>query len=359
MKKKLIIIMSIIIAIIAILIGLYFYGLTPVSKSNEIKLFTITSGTGKIDIINNLKKEGLIKSKISSSIYIIFNRELNLQAGKYELSPNMSVKEILQKINDGKVKKEKNENTFQITFVEGRRFPYYAKKIAEATGKTEEEVTIELSDKAYLNELIANYWFLTEDILDERIYYPLEGYLFPSTYEFYKNSSVKDIVKIMLDTFDSKLKTYEEVVNNSKYSLHEILTLASIVELEGAGSNDRAGVAGVFYNRLNNGWSLGSDATTYYAAKVEFSERDLYIREINDVNAYNTRPASMAGKLPIGPICCPSIESLIATINPEEHDYYFFVADKNKKTYFTKTNGEHESKVRELQASGLWYTYNK
>lgn len=359
MKKKLIIIFSIIIVLIAILISLYFYGLTPVSKSNEVKLFTITSGTGKMEIIDNLKKEGLIKSKISSYIYVIFNRNLNLQAGKYEISPNMSVKEILEKINDGKIKEEKNQNTFQITFVEGRRFPYYASKIAEATGKTEEEVITELSDKEYLKELIQKYWFLSDAILDDKIYYPLEGYLFPSTYEFYKNSSVKDIVKVMLDTFGSKLKSYEEEINNSKYSLHEILTLASIVEVEGAGSDDRAGVAGVFYNRLKSNMSLGSDATTYYAAKVEFSERDLYAREINEVNAYNTRPAVMAGKLPVGPICCPSIGALIATIEPEEHDYYFFVADKYKKTYFTKTNGEHESKVRELQAAGLWYTYNK
>lgn len=360
MKKKLIIIISIIIVIIAILIGLYFYGLTPASKSNEIKLFTITTGTGKMDIINNLKKEGLIKSKISSYIYVIFNRDLNLQAGKYEISPNMSVKEILDKINDGKIKEEKNQNTFSITFVEGKRFPYYASKIAEATNKTKEEVIAELSDKEYLKELINKYWFLTDDILDDKIYYPLEGYLFPSTYEFYKNSSIKDIVKVMLDTLGSKLKTYEETINNSKYNIHEILTLASIVEVEGAGSDDRAGVAGVFYNRLKAGDSLGSDATTYYAARVEFSERDLYNKEIYDCNnGYNTRGTCNIGKLPVGPICCPSIGALIATINPEEHDYYFFVADKYKKTYFTKTNSEHESKVRELQAAGLWYTYNK
>ena len=143
MKKKLIIIISIILTIIAILIGLYFYGLTPVSKNNEIKLFTITSGTSKIDIINNLKEEGLIKSKLSSYIYVMFNRHLNLQAGKYELSPNMGVKAILKKIDNGKIKEEKNENTFQITFVEGKRFPYYAGKIADATGKTKEEVITE------------------------------------------------------------------------------------------------------------------------------------------------------------------------------------------------------------------------
>lgn len=360
MKKKLIIIISIILVVIAILIGLYFNGLKPVSKSNEIQLFKINSGAGKMDIINDLKKEGLIKSKISSYIYVIFNRDLNLQAGVYELSPNMGVKSILQKIHEGKIQEEKNQNTFSITFVEGKRFPYYANKIADATGKTKEEVIAELANPEYLKELINKYWFLTESILDDKIYYPLEGYLFPSTYEFYKNSSVKDIVKVMLDTFGSKLKTYEETINNSKYNIHEILTLASIVEVEGAGSDDRAGVAGVFYNRLKAGDSLGSDATTYYAAKVEFSERDLYNKETNDCNnGYNTRGTCNIGKLPVGPICCPSIEALISTINPEEHDYYFFVADKYKKTYFTKTNSEHESKVNELKAAGLWFTYNK
>lgn len=355
--KKLVIIVSVLIVVLASAIGLYFYNLKPVSTNNNVKLFTIKSGTSKLDIVDNLKSAGLIRSKIASTIYVVLNRELNLQAGDYELSTNMSVKEMLDKINNGQIKEEKNQNTFSITFIEGKRFPYYASKIGEATNKTKDEVIEELSNKEYLEELITNYWFLTNDILDEEIYYPLEGYLFPSTYEFYKNSTVKDIVKVMLDTFGSKLETYKEEIESSQYDLHEVLTLASIVELEGASSDDRAGVAGVFYNRLKGNMSLGSDATTYYAAKVEFSDRDLYMKEINDVNAYNTRPASMAGKLPIGPICSPSMESLVATINPEEHDYYFFVADKNKKTYFTKTNSEHNAKVNELKAAGLWFTY--
>jgi len=355
MKKKLIIVLILIIVVIAFLIGLYFYGLTPVSKNNQIQLFTISSGTSKMTIVDNLKASGLIKSKISLYIYVGLHRNLNLQAGKYELSPNMSAKEIIQKIDEGKIKEEKN--TFSITFIEGKRLNAYAKQIAEATGTSTEEVLATLSDKEYLGELINNYWFLTEDILNENIYYPLEGYLFPSTYEFYKNSTIKDIIKVMLDTLGSKLKTYEEDINNSGYSTHEILTLASIVELEGANSDDRAGVAGVFYNRLKTGDSLGSDVTTYYAAKKDFST-DLKMSEINDCNnGYNTRGNCNRGKLPIGPICSPSIASLIATINPEKHDYYFFVADKNKKTYFTKTYTEHNNKVNELKSAGLWYTY--
>ena len=136
-----------------------------------------------------------------------------------------------------------------------------------------------------------------------------------------------------------------------------MLTLASIIELEASNADDRAGVAGVFYNRLEDGWSLGSDVTTYYAAKVDLSERDLYQSEIDDVNDYNTRPVAMAGKLPIGPICNPSIMSIKAAIKPTEHNNYFFVADKNGKTYFSKTNSEHINTVNTLKKEGLWFEY--
>ena len=356
MKKKLIIILGGIFVVLVLLVVLYFYGLTAVSKSDEVVLFTIEAGESKMDIIDKLDQEGLIKSKIASYIYVGLHRNLNLQAGEYELKENMSLKEILNKFHEGDIVEE--DYTFTITFVEGRRLVRYAEDIAEVTGSSTDEVLNTLSDSEFLDELISEYWFLSDDILNEEIYYPLEGYLFASTYELYDGSSIKDIVVRMLDGMDAVLSEYKDDLLASDYSIHELLTLASIVEVEGSTSDDRAGVAGVFYNRLKAGWSLGSDATTYYAAGVEFSDRDLYVSEINDVNAYNTRTAAMAGKLPVGPICSPSKESIEAVLYPEEHDYYFFVADKNGKTYFTKTNAEHNAKIEELQASGLWYEYN-
>ena len=356
MKKKLIIILGGIFVVLVLLVVLYFYGLTAVSKSDEVVLFTIEAGESKMDIIDKLDQEGLIKSKIASYIYVGLHRNLNLQAGEYELKENMSLKEILNKFHEGDIVEE--DHTFTITFVEGRRLVRYAEQIAEVTGSSTDEVLNTLSDPEFLDELISEYWFLSDDILNKEIYYPLEGYLFASTYELYDGSSIKDIVVRMLDGMDAVLSEYKDDLLASDYSIHELLTLASIIEVEGSTSDDRAGVAGVFYNRLKAGWSLGSDATTYYAAGVEFSDRDLYVSEINDVNAYNTRTAAMAGKLPVGPICSPSKESIEAVLYPEEHDYYFFVADKNGKTYFTKTNAEHNAKIEELQASGLWYEYN-
>ena len=87
-------------------------------------------------------------------------------------------------------------------------------------------------------------------------------------------------------------------------------------------------------------------------------ERELYKKEFDSVNDYNTRSSSMAGKLPISPICNPGIESIEAAINPTNHDYYCFVADKNKKTYFTKTAAEHQNIINKLKKEGLWYEYN-
>lgn len=355
MKKKLLIIIGVILVVIACLIALYFYGLSPASKNTEVVEFSIASGESKKDIVDALDEAGLIKSKISAYVYVGLHRSLNLQAGIYELSPSMSLKEIMEMLDSGDV--SENEQTYTLTFVEGRRLVDYASMIAEATNTTIEDALAVMSDEAYLNELIGKYSFLSTDILNSEIYYPLEGYLFADTYEFYKDSSIKDIIETMLNGMANVLNVYQEEIANSGYSIHEILTLASIVEQEGINSADRAGVAGVFYNRLNANMSLGSDATTYYGVRKDFSD-DLYISEINDNNPYNTRLASMAGRLPIGPICSPSRESILAVLNPEEHDYYYFVADKNGDTYFMKTYAEHEEMVSELQASGLWYEYN-
>lgn len=355
MKKKLLIIIGVILVVIACLIALYFYGLSPASKNTEVVEFSIASGESKKDIVDALDEAGLIKSKISAYVYVGLHRSLNLQAGIYELSPSMSLKEIMEMLDSGDV--SENEQTYTLTFVEGRRLVDYASMIAEATNTTIEDALAVMSDEAYLNELIGKYSFLSTDILNSEIYYPLEGYLFADTYEFYKDSSIKDIIETMLNGMANVLNDYQEEIANSGYSIHEILTLASIVEQEGINGADRAGVAGVFYNRLAANMSLGSDATTYYGVKKDFSD-DLYNSEINDNNPYNTRLASMAGKLPIGPICSPSRESILAVLEPAEHDYYYFVADKNGDTYFMKTYAEHEEMVSELQASGLWYEYN-
>jgi len=340
-----------------LIIGCFIYGIGTgrVSKNSDKKEFIIESGNSYLTIAQQLKENDLIKSELFYKIYIKLNNPTPVQAGKYYLSENMNVKEIVNVLSGGSTY---NPDVITITFKEGINMRKIAKLISEKTNNSEEDVFNVLKDQNYLDDLINNYWFIENEIKDNRIYYSLEGYLFPDTYEFKnKDVTVKEIFEIMLDQMNKKLEPYKNEINASKHSLHDIMTLASIVELEASNSDDRSGVAGVFYNRLESGWSLGSDVTTYYAEKLDMSERDLYQSELDEYNAYNTRSSQMAGKLPVGPICIPSVESIQASINYTNHDYYFFVADKNKKTYFAKTNAEHVALVNSLKEQNLWYEY--
>lgn len=344
-----------VIFIIVILYFLYEWGLKPVTNKNTPVEFIITPGQTYLTISKELKEKKLINSELIYKIYVKLKKPSNFRAGTFSLNQNMGVEKIIDALsNDSELTTE----SITITFPEGKHMRQIAKIIQNKTNNKEKEIFDVLEDKDYLKELIDKYWFLDESILNTKLYYSLEGYLFPDTYEFKnKNVTVKEIFEKMLNQTGKKLEPLKKEIENSEYTLHEMLTLASIVELEAAGSNDRAGVAGVFYNRLEAGWSLGSDVTTYYGAKVEMSDRDLYQSEIDEVNDYNTRSVKMAGKLPIGPICNPGIDAIKAAIEPTEHTNYFFVADKNGKTYFNKTNSEHEKTVAHLKNEGLWYEY--
>lgn len=339
---------------LVIFICSYFnYNIAPVSNDSTLKTVVIEEG-GISDIANTLKENNLIRDETMFKVYIKLTGRSNLKASTYELSENMGVKKIVEILESGN---SYNPDEVKITFKEGINVREIANLISENTNNSEEDVYNLLNDNSYLDELIDSYWFITDDIKNNKIYYSLEGYLYPDTYIYTnKDVSVKEIFKKMLDEMNDKLTPYKEQINNNELSIHELLTLASIVELEGASSSDRNGVAGVFYNRLESDMTLGSDVTTYYGLKLDMSERDLTKAELNDCNNYNTRCSTFTG-LPVSPICIPSIESIKAVIDPTNHEYYYFVADKNKKTYFTKTYNEHLSMVSKLKDEGLFFEY--
>ena len=298
MNKKifLIPILILLITIVSFII-VTIYQLSPVDRKNDkIITFTIENGTGKGVIIENLKKENLIRSAFFGKI-VVKLKNTELYAGTYKLSKDLSTNEIINKISNH----ENIENeTITITFVEGKRLNYFISEISKNFDFNEEELNEKLINKEYLDTLIEKYWFITDAIYNEDIYYPLEGYFYPDTYEFKKNSTFEEIVEKILNNMDSKLSDYKDEIEIGNLKIHEYLTLASIVELEGVNSVDRAGVAGVFYNRLNNGMTLGSDVTTYYAVKKDFS-KELTYSDLNSCNGYNTRGTCVKG-LPVGPI---------------------------------------------------------
>lgn len=266
----------------------------------------------------------------------------------------MSVEQIITELEKGNVVDE----SVTITFIEGKNMRWIVSTIVEKTNNTEDEIYKLLKDEAYLDSLIEKYWFITDDIKDDEIYYSLEGYLYPDTYTFEnKDVDIKTIFKAMLDKMDTQITPYKSEISKNNYSVHELLSLASVVELEAPNEKDRGTVAGVFYNRLKNNMALQSDVTTYYALQVDMGERDLTNSDLNTKSKYNTRASNMVGKLPIGPICSVSISSIKAVVEPEDTNYLFFIADKNGKVYYSKTNTQHEALIKELKEKGLWYTY--
>lgn len=363
MRKKGYIILGIIfllilIAIISLLIW-YNIAIKQPNKNtaeNIEAVVEIKSGTSTTNILSLLKQNQAIKSEFAAKIYMTLHEVRNLQAGKYLFTGNETLPEVLEILTEGKVMDE----TVTITFLEGKNMRYIASTIAENTNNTINDVYKLLEDEDYLLSLVNKYWFLTEDIQNTSIYYPLEGYLYPNTYSFEnKEVSVKTIFEKMLDQMDKVLTKSKKKIQESNYSVHQILTMASIVELEGKNTENRSKIASVIYNRLATNMSLGSDVTTYYAIRVDMGERDLYTKEINTYNAYNTRGPNMEGKLPVGPIANSSEESIEAVLNPAEESYLYFVADKNGDIYFSNTYEQHQEMIATLRKKGLWYEYDE
>ena len=346
MKKKIIIFLIIILVIILGMVGLYFYELTPVSKVDETVTFNASGSTRKV--INDLSDAKLIKNKYASLIYAKLHSNLVIKAGTYELNRNNSTEEIFKIITGNNAIKD----TINVTFTEGKRVVDYAKIISDKFGYSEEEVLSTMSDSSYLNELIKKYSFLSKDILNSDIYYPLEGYLFPDTYEFYKDASIKSIIEKMLDKTGKVLDNISTSLNSSSFNIHEILTIASIIENESMFDEDRSNVSQVIYKRLSLNMSLGMDVTTYYGAKKTLSEK-LTSSDLNEKNAYNTRNTDFIG-LPVSPICNPSKKAINAALNPSDTDYLYFYADvygKDGKEYvgklhFAKTYQEFQNLIR-------------
>ena len=355
MKKIIVFIAIILVLAIAGMAIWYFTSISSVNKNEEEIHVNIPLGSGTSSIASILKEKKLIKNEIAFKIYVKINKVTDFQAGDYYLKQNMNVKEITEMLKTGIMY---DPNQLNITYVEGKNIRWFASKIAEDTNNTEDEVMDLLKDEKYIDSLIEKYWFLTDKIKDENIYYALEGYLFPDTYSIENEDTKVDvIITKMLDRMGNILEEYKEEIDNSEYSVHEILTIASIIETESLSDEGRKDVSSVIYNRLKKGMAIQSDVTTYYALQVDMGERDLYQSELDKYNPYNTRGPKMEGKLPIGPISSVSKNSIEAALNPNDTDYLFFVADKNGKLYFTKTSSEHNSIVSKLKSQGLWYEY--
>ena len=331
------------ILVLALLVGAggyYTLGLMPVDPdSEEHVIVEIPDGSGASAIVDILDNAGLVKNKFCAKVNSRIGGYDTLMANTYVLSPSMSFKEMMKIINEGTFEYISKES---VEVKDGARLQQVAEAVSEQLPFTTDEILAKWSDEQYLRELIDKYWFLTDDILDEDVMYPLEGYLYADTY--FVTSDISDIegfTEMCLDRMDEVLTERRDAIEASGFSVHELLTLTSIVTKE-ATAEDQAGVAGVFMNRLDQGMSLGSDVTVCYIFQED--RVDLKQSQLDSTNPYNTR--KFAG-LPPGPICQVVSDAIDATLNYEKHDYLFFIADEQGIVRYSTDQAGHESNIDE------------
>ena len=330
------------ILMIIIVISGFFYvksATGPVDKNNEEDVeIDVPMGSSSSDIAVILSNNDVIKNEMIFKFYLKFKNKSDFQAGEYTLNQSMDFDEIIKELQSGKVVEEP---FFKVTIPEGKAAEEIAELFAHKLDFSEDEFLDKLNDEEYIASLQEVYPDLLGDkVLNEDLLVSLEGYLFAGTYEIYEEDpSVEHIIEMMIAQTNELVESELDEIEDGDYSVHEILTLASIIERESKFDEDRPKVAQVFMNRLDEDMKLQSDITAAYANgehKVLMTYDDIEID-----SPYNTYVQT---GLPPGPISSPSLESILAVIEPEGKDFeeLYFYARPSGETIYTKSLEDHE-----------------
>lgn len=314
-------------------------GLKPLDNSDsQLVQVEIPSGSSNKQIGEILENDHVIKSGIVFNYYTKFKNLTGFQAGFYQMAPNMTLDEIGKLLQEGGTAEPKEVADGKITIPEGYDIDQIASRVAKITGKDKQEFLDLITDDAFLKELYQKFPELLESSSQAKdVKYHLEGYLFPATYDYYKDTSLKDLVIQMVEKTDSVMQDYYATIKQQNHTVQEVLTLASLVEKEGVKENDRKNIARVFYNRIESDMPLQTDISVLYALG-EHKETVSYADTAVD-SPYNLYTNPGFGP---GPFDSPSEESIKAVLSPADNDYYYFVADiSTGNVYFAKTYEEH------------------
>lgn len=223
------------------------------------------------------------------------------------------------------------QNTVSITFPEGYTVTQIAKLLEDKDICSSQEFLDVASNPS--KEILESFGIENEN---DRIF-ALEGYIFPDTYEFYKQEGASTALKRFLDNFNKKIdEVIRKQIENKGYTLDEMITIASIVQREAGRVNEDGKVASVLFNRLDQKMQLQCDVTIEYIEKYVKPFVENYDESFTE--KYNTYKCEA---LPAGAICNPGLDTILATINPSDTDYLFFVTDKDMNYYYAKTYAEH------------------
>lgn len=296
---------------------------SPNPGSQETVRFDVKSGYTSADVASALTQQGMIKNQRAFEIYYRLNHSAGFKAGVYVLHKNMNVQDIVAHLEEGK------PDEFNLTFLPGATI-LDAKKVLIEAGYAEKDI-----DAAFMKRY--DHPLLKGRPADA----DLEGYIYGDTYSFFTDSSLDTILTKVFDHMyaDIQGNKLEAAYAAKGMTLYEGIIFASIVQSEVSNKSDMAHVSQVFHKRLAEDMPLGSDVTFIYGA------RKLGVAPTVDLNSpYNTRV--LQGLTPT-PVSNPGIHALIAGANPSDTDDVYFVAGDDGKTYFSKTNEEHERLTRE------------
>lgn len=306
----------------------------------EIPVGTPVSAMGDI-----LEEEGLIRSANAFSLLVrVQGAAGNLQAGVHDLSPSMTMQEIVAALQEG----AEEAGILKVTVNEGLTVDQIADVVAESTNYSAEDFLALMTDQEFLAQLVQDYPILTDSYNNPNVRYVLEGYLFPATYDLASGDSLESLVIQMVDKTNDVLAGYQTQIDASSYSLQDIMSLASLVEKEGQTTEDRKLIAGVFYNRLDSGMPIQSDISVLYALgthKEMVTYDDLQVDSPYNLYLYSG--------LPPGPMNSPSEDAIAAVLEPTASDYLYFYANlQTGEVYYTDDYEQHQAWAQEYEETG-------
>ena len=341
--------------------GYFGYGyvqdsLKPVdASSKDYVTVQIPDGANVQEIGSTLEKSGLVKHGLIFSLYAKYYSHANLKSGYYNLKKSMSTDELIQELEKGGTPEAQAPVLANLTIPEGYTLEQIAQTVGQLQGEFKEPLTADAflakaQDETFISQLVAKYPNLLGSLptKDSSVRYRLEGYLFPATYTIKDSTTVESLIDEMVAAMDKAMSPYYATIKEKNLTVNELLSIASLVEKEGAKTEDRQKIAGVFYNRLNVGMPLQSNIAILYAQgklgqKISLAD-DAGIDTTID-SPYNVY--THLGLMP-GPVDSPSSDAIEASVNQTKSEYLYFVANvEDGKVYFATTKEEHDQNVAE------------
>lgn len=315
------------------------------ANDNQIVEVEIPEGTPVSTMGDILEEQGLIRSSSAFSLLVrVQGAAANLQAGVHDLSPSMTMPEIVAALQEG----AEEAGMLKVTVNEGLTVDQIAEVVADSTSYSAEDFLNLMTNQEFLAQLVQQYPILTDSYNNPNVRYVLEGYLFPATYDVAQGETLESLVTQMVDKTNEVLSKYQADIDASSYSLQDIMSIASLVEKEGQTTEDRKLIAGVFYNRLEQGMPIQSDISVLYALgthKEMVTYDDLEVD--SPYNLYTN-----AG-LPPGPMNSPSEDAIAAALEPTDNDYLYFYANlKTGEVFYTDNYEQHQAWAQEYEETG-------